>query len=109
MSLCFTPTGVRHAIDVTICPDLPPGKRTVVLPLPGAPPYVCAHPCGGACRLVSACAPPPPLPAELLLSLRLAPTLAALVAEALGGTEPVGTAADFEGPMSWGSQRYYRN
>ena len=53
--------------------------------------------------------PPPPLPPELRLALRLAPTLAELVAAALAVTEPVGTADDLTGPMSWGALRYYRN
>ena len=109
MSLTNTPTGVRHAIDVALCPLLPGGQRIVLLPLPGAPPYVCQHPCGGPCRFVSACPPPPPLPKELLVELRMAPTLAALVAEALGTAEPAGTAADLGGAKSWGGLRYYRN
>ena len=109
MSLNFTPTGVRHAVDAALCPDLPAGQRIIILPLPGAPPYVCATPCSGPCRFVSACLPPPPLPKHLLLNLHLAPTLAALVAAALGVVEPAGTAADLDGARACGSHRYYRN
>ena len=110
MCLSLTPTGVCHAVDVTPCPKLPPGRPYLLRPLPGAPPYECQHPCGGPCRFVSALPAPPPLPPELLLSLRLAPTLAALVADALAVREPLGTAADAQpAPPARGSLRYYRN
>ena len=109
MPLSLTLTGTRHAVDVALCPNMPTGQQYVLLPLPGAPPYACQHPCGGACRFVSAMPAPPPLPPELVLDLRLAPTLAALVAAALAVVEPVGTAADTQGPTAYGSLRYYRN
>ena len=109
MSLTNTPTGVRHAVDVALCPLLPAGQRMIIVPLPGAPPLICQHPCGGPCRFVSACLPPPPLPRELLVNLRLAPTLAALVAEVMGASEPLGTASDLDGARACGSHRYYRN
>ena len=94
MCLSLTPTGVTHAVDLVDCPQLPAGQQRIALPLPGAPAYRCAHPCGGACRFVSALPPPPPLPEHLRLRLRLAPTLAALVAAALATSEPAGTADD---------------
>ena len=110
MCLSLTPTGVCHAIDVTLCPDLPPDQPYLLRPLPGAPQYRCPHPCGnGTCRFVSALPAPPPVPAVLRQSLRLAPTLAGLIAGALAAREPLGTLADTQGPPAWGSLRYYRN
>ena len=110
MSLDFTPTGVRHAIDASWCPHLPVGRGLVILPLPGAPAYVCPHPCSGrVCRFASLVAAPLPPPKSLCLDLQLPATLAGLVGAALAVTEPAGTAADLRGPQAWGSARYYRN
>ena len=110
MPLSLTSIGVRHAVDIVRCTHLPAERQAVPLPLPGAPEYRCPNPCGGPCQFVGgAMVPPPPLPPELVLDLRLAPTLAALVAAALDVTEPMGTADDARGAAAYGSQRYYRN
>ena len=77
---------------------------------PGAPAYKCLTPCGrGGCPFTAAAVAPVLLPAELALGLGLVETAAALIAATLQLTEPVGTAADFDGPMSWGGARFYRN
>ena len=110
MPLSLTSTGVRHAVDIVRCTHLPAERQAVPLPLPGAPEYRCPNPCGDPCQFVGgAMVPPPPLPPELVLDLRLAPTLAALVAAALAVTEPLGTLEDTQGPAAHGSLRYYRN
>lgn len=112
MPLSLTKTGARHAVDVASCDRLPAGQQYVLLPLPGAPPYCCPHPCGGACRFVSAMPAPPPLPPALVLDLRLAPTLAGLVTDALDRAAKPGQAPAEEahgGPAAYGSLRYYRN
>ena len=110
MCLSLTPSGVCHAVDVAICPDLPPDQPYLLRPLPGAPQYRCPHPCGnGTCRFVSALPAPPPVPAVLRISLRLAATLRELVSAAQAEREPAGTAEDAQGPPAWGALRYYRN
>ena len=105
----MTPTGSRHAVTAAYCPNRPASAPFVLLPLPGAPTYVCPTPCGGFCPFRAAWPPAPELPTEMTLSLRLAPTLAALVEAALAETEPAGTVEDLSGPRAWGSLRLYRN
>jgi hypothetical protein len=84
MPLFHTPTGVAAGTTAQHCPKLPAGQQIVPVPLPGAAPFRCPVPCGGQCRFtLSACVPPPPLPVRLAASLLLAPTLLALVADAL--------------------------
>ena len=110
MPLDFTPTGVHHAVDVNWCPHLPGAGGLVILPLPGAPPYVCPTPCSGrVCRFASTCPPPLPLPRVLCLELKMPETLATLVEAARAVSQPAGTAADLSAPAGWGSLRYYRN
>lgn len=109
MCLSLTPTGVCHAVDVVPCPHLPASLPYVLLPLPGAPPYRCPHPCARPCRFVSTLPAPPAPPTRLLTSLRLVATHRHLVAAVLAETEPAGTSADVRGPKAYGCLRYYRN
>ena len=109
MCLSLTPTGSRHAVTATYCANRPADAPYILLPLPGAPPFKCDNPCGGFCPHQNAYPPAIPTPAELTLSLRLAPTLAHLLETALAATEPAGTADDLSGPAAWGCPRYYRN
>lgn len=110
MPLDLTPIGSRHAIIVAYCPHKPAGDRLFGLPLPGAPAFVCATPCGRpCCEFAAGAVPPLPHPARLSMSLGLAVTSAALAGVTLGLREPVGTAADLDAPVSWIGTRMYQN
>lgn len=82
MPLSHTPTGAA-APDLVFCARLPDGHHHIEATRAGRA-VACSQPCALICPLQrGACVSPPPLPARLVLDLRMNEALAELLTEGL--------------------------